>query len=198
MTDSSTPDRGEAGVFQQFLAQHGGPAFLRRAQRTEQAYQALLGRCRAQRAKLLELVRTRLGLLNARAGTWDALLPFVCDESQVALLRQLEQELAPQLKAQVTATSSPDDLRQALEELNASISRFNRRWLEYLAEVDLAEVNALRDGYNRYYVLEKECAVGSLRIARQGFRRLDPVTRDTLLELFPLLPLPHAAGGEPQ
>ena len=56
-----------------------------------------------------------------------------------------------------------------------------------LLTVDLARVNQLRDGYNRYYVLEKECAVRSPKVARQGFRPLPPLTTaDLAAELPPL------------
>ena len=73
--------------------------------------------------------------------------------------------------------------------LEGGLERFNRRWQEYLGRVDLSLVNALRDGYNRFYVLEKECAVGSIRLARQGFQPLLPLCPEDLLGLFPLLPV---------
>jgi len=49
-------------------------------------------------------------------------------------------------------------------------------------------VNELRDGYNRYYVFEKECATRSPLVARHGFRPLPPVSHADLLERFPPLP----------
>jgi hypothetical protein len=82
-------------------------------------------------------------------------------------------------------------LRRALAELCGSIELFNRRWREYLPTVELNEVNALRDGYNRWYVLEKECAVRSPRLAREGFVRLEPLSSASLLELLPPLGVPH-------
>jgi hypothetical protein len=54
----------------------------------------------------------------------------------------------------------------------------------------LNQVNDLRDGYNRYYVLEKECAVRSFRLARQGFCPLEPLTVEDITALFPLLHVP--------
>ena len=42
-----------------------------------------------------------------------------------------------------------------------------RTQADFLRDVNLSRVNALRDGYNRYYVLEKECAVHSPQLARQ-------------------------------
>jgi hypothetical protein len=80
--------------------------------------------------------------------------------------------------------------RTALRQLRASVARFNRRWATFVDRFDLAEVNRLREGYNRYYVLEKECAVGSLRLVGTTFRRLEPMTRDELHRLFPPLPMP--------
>jgi hypothetical protein len=42
--------------------------------------------------------------------------------------------------------------------------------------------------------LEKECALGSARIARQGFVKLPVLTIDELWQFFPLLP---DISGEP-
>ena len=58
--------------------------------------------------------------------------------------------------------------------------------------LDLSGINELRDGYNRYYVLEKEFAVRSARVARHGFVPLEPVTSGVLFELLPLLPVPRS------
>ena len=75
-----------------------------------------------------------------------------------------------------------------------SIDRFNKRWLNYVHTLDLTRINELRDGYNRYYLLEKECAMRSARLARQHFRRLEPMTREAVLDRFPLLPVPAFDG----
>lgn len=72
--------------------------------------------------------------------------------------------------------------------MNACIDRFNRRWTHYLRRLDLAPLNRLREDYNRYYVLEKECALRSARLARIGFVPLQPVTRQEFQELLPRLP----------
>jgi hypothetical protein len=54
-------------------------------------------------------------------------------------------------------------------------------------------VNEARDGYNRYYVLEKECAIRSALLARRGFCRLEPFTLEQLAALVPELPVPRLA-----
>jgi hypothetical protein len=40
------------------------------------------------------------------------------------------------------------------------------------------------------YLLEKECALGSSRLARQGFQRLNPLDPEDFLRIMPLLPVP--------
>jgi hypothetical protein len=61
----------------------------------------------------------------------------------------------------------------------------------FLHTVNVTPVNELRAAYNRYYLLEKECALRSVRLARQGFRRLEPLTVEELALLLPLLPVPE-------
>jgi len=82
-------------------------------------------------------------------------------------------------------------LRKALRELVESIEHFNRRWLPYLQTVDATAVNELRERYNQFYLLEKECAFRSARLAGHGFRRLKPITLETLAGLLPPLPVPR-------
>jgi hypothetical protein len=55
----------------------------------------------------------------------------------------------------------------------------------------LGPLNELRDGYNRYYLLEKECAIRSVALARRGFTPLPPLTLDDLAVLLPPLPVPQ-------
>jgi len=94
------------------------------------------------------------------------------------------------IRTAVSASRS-SRLRRSLRELNESLEHFNERWQAFLSKVDLTAVNEMRDGYNRYYVLEKECAVRSARIARQGFIPLEPLTIDDVIAEFPLLPVPR-------
>ena len=77
--------------------------------------------------------------------------------------------------------------RRALMRLQTSIERFNRHWLAYVEGLDLSEVNRLRDGYNRYYLLEKECALGPARLLPQLFRKLAPLTPADVLAELPVL-----------
>jgi hypothetical protein len=189
------PGREEdRNLVKQFAAHYDAPAYVRRARQVQEALDVLLNQCRRQRDEWLGLTRIRLALLRALAGEWDMLLPLLEDGGQLAALRQLEADLAPQLRHRVEPTTSMRTLRRALVELCESIELFNRRWQNFLPTVDLSRVNALRDGYNRYYVLEKECALRSPRLARQGFRRLEPFTLEDLGQLLPPLPAPLLRG----
>jgi hypothetical protein len=185
----------ESQLFKQFLVQYDVPAYMRRAQQVQAAFEHLVARCRRQREAWLDMVRLRLGRLHALAGDWDRLLPWLADGEQVEALRRLHATLEPRLRVPIAATSSPRVLGTALVELQESIERFNRRWLAFLRDLDFDRVNELRDGYNRYFVLEKECAVRSARLARQGFVRLEPVTVEELTALLPPLAVPRLQAG---
>jgi hypothetical protein len=176
-------------ALQQLIVQYGGPAFLKRARRVQNAFDDVLARCRKQRNELLGMVRSRLAALHGLAGDCEALRPYLADDAQVEALRRMHAELRPTPRAPVARTSSGRALRGALAELVESLERFNRRWLEELQKVDLGQVNALREGYNKYYVLEKECVVRSPRLARQGFQPLPPATHADLAALLPPLPV---------
>jgi hypothetical protein len=183
--------RDEAhNAFKQFQALYGAPAFVRRARGVEAALEELLGRCRRQREEWLPMVRLRLATLRELAGTWSALCPHVATQADVDNLERLDAELAPTLRVPVASTPSPRRLRQAFRELLESLQLFNRRWLAYLRLLDLGPINELREGYNRYYVLEKECALRSARLAREGFARLAPLTAADVQALLPPLPVP--------
>jgi hypothetical protein len=186
--------RGDDGhLINRFLAHYDVPAYIRRARRVQQAFDHLVQRCRAQREEWLKAVALRLRMLGALAGDWHSLRPLLRDADQVGVLRELEALLGPVPRKRPWSAASLRARRRALRHLHEGIERFNRRWQAYLPTVDLTPVNEARDGYNRYYLLEKECAVRSARVARQGFHRLEPVTVADLAALLPPLPIPRLA-----
>jgi hypothetical protein len=179
---------GEQRLWRQLQAAGGVPAFALRAQRTEQAFQTLLEQCRQQRTLYLRGVRWAFLRLRCLAAEPAALLPLLRDAAQLDTLALIEKEAGP-WPVCPGRKASPARQRRALEELCQAIERFNRRWRNYLEQLDLTPLNALREDYNRYYLLEKECFLGSPRLARQGFQPLPPLTVDELLRLLPLLPM---------
>lgn len=180
----------EQRVICEMIGRFDAPAFIRRAKRVEESYRALLARLESERSDKLKMVCLTLGQLHALAGAWPALVPLLTAED-IARLIALHNRLQPRLRMPLEPTRSARVLRLAIAELREAMERFNRRWQEVLDQLDLAPLNAERDGYNRYYLLEKECALGSARAARASFRPLQPMTRDHLWELFPLLEVPE-------
>jgi hypothetical protein len=190
MDDVPITARDEASqLLNRLLGRYDVPAYIRRAQRVQAAFDQLVQRCQQQRDEWLRMVRTRLGQVHALAGDWERLRPLLAEPEQIHALEQLHAALAPRLRLPVVRTASTRVLRRALSELQESMERFNHKWQAYLATVDLTDVNALREGYNRYYLLEKECAVRSTRIARQGYQPLAAVTHGDLATLIPALPM---------
>jgi hypothetical protein len=194
MNESLPVGRDDAREIQELMAQFDAPAYVRRARRVEGAYEQLLERCGRQREEWLSLVRTRVGQLAALAPGWEGLRPLVDGDDQLDLLRRLHAHLRPSLRVALGPATSAGTLRRAVAALRHSLERFNQRWRAFLAGIDLGPLNALRDGYNRHYLLEKECALRSTRLAREGFCRLEPLTTDDLSNRFPPLPVPRLAG----
>jgi hypothetical protein len=184
----------ERRIFQKMLGLYDAPAFVRRTRRLEDAECLFIEHVQKLRLDKLAMVRLRVGQLRCLAGDWDALRPLVASPESLDTLRSLHDSLEPELRLPPAATGSLRRLRRALGELIEAMTLFNRRWQPYLESVDLAPLNALRDGYNRHYLIEKECALGSARVARMGFRHLDALTYADLLRQFPLLALPRIAS----
>jgi hypothetical protein len=186
----------EGHEFQQILASFDAPAFVRRARGVQEALGHLLARCRAQRDEWLKMTRLLLGRLHALAGDWSALRPLLADDEQLGVLEALRVSLAPKLRVPPPPTTSARLLRGTLRQLVRSLERFNARWQPYLEKVDCGTINALREGYNRYYVLEKACALRSDRLARIGFVPMEPLSVAELAGHLPLLPVPKLATEE--
>jgi hypothetical protein len=181
----------ERNFFKQVTAYYDAPAYVRRARGVQESLEAKIRDLRATRLEWTLLPRTLLGLLQMRAGCWMALRPLLQDDAQVEVLVELETELQPRPRLREPAIRSPAKLRRSLRELVYSLRRFNERWLLFVTSVDLEKLNQIRADYNRYYLLEKECALRSPRLARQGFVPLAPMTLADLLERLPPLPVPE-------
>ncbi len=167
----------------------GSPAFIRRARLVETTWNDLLALGTKARLERLTMVRLRLGQLRALAGSWVALGSSL-SETDLAYLSNLHDELQPRLRLALQPTTSTRVLRAAARDLIEAMEMFNARWARWVAKADLRHVNQAREDYNRYYLLEKECSVGSARVARIGFKKQDPITADDLARQFPPLTVP--------
>ena len=172
----------------QLLGMFDVPAFARRGQELEFALDHLKARLARQREDRLDMVRMRLRQWCAVATSPIDGLEFV----NVPALIEAVGALDPPVWA-----SSPGPRRRRLavaRDLLASVDRFNRRWTAYLDKLNFGPINAMIDNYNRYYLLEKECAFGSSRAAARNFRQVRPVTVEGLRAEHPPLP---SDGSEP-
>lgn len=172
---------------QRMMAAFDDPAFIRRHRRVEWQWQRLLQSCQSRRERLLEVPRLRLAQLNARSGELNRLSPWLSKET-IYELQLLLTAWQPQLRKPVPVAKKRTELKRPLDDLQASFERFNRRWQEFLEQLDLSEINQSRADYNEFYLIEKECALGSAKLAREGFEPLSPVGIEALFECFPLLP----------
>ena len=170
------------------LGRFDAPAFVRRARNVADAYDALLARCASQRGKLLREVRRALAEFNALTGSATVSHVSVLSESETQKLAEIGDAVGICTPI-ATRCRGRGTMSRALRELARSVERFNTRWAAFLSTVDLGEINRLREGYNRYYLLEKECALRSAALAQIGFNSLPALRREDLTSLFPPLPI---------
>jgi hypothetical protein len=165
------------------------PAFARRGQELEFTLNSMHARCRRQKEELLEMVRLRLRQWSRSAGTrsWSEFFAAPID-ALWTLSGSEDHQWAPQ----------PASARQRFviaRDLVASVERFNRRWRQFLGALNLQRINESIDQYNKYYVLEKECVMGSTRLASRHFVPVARITPQSLLIDYPMLPVPELLGS---
>jgi hypothetical protein len=166
------------------------PAFARRGQDVEFVVRKTHERCRRVRGELLDMVHLRLKQWSQAVtgpGAWAGVFTQPIDP-----LWPLTHATPPQW----SATSAPPRRQLAIaRDLIAATARFNRRFSEFIEALNLEPTNTVIDHYNRYYVLEKECVMGSARLAARHFQPVPRITPATLLADYPLLPVPQLAAG---
>lgn len=170
------------------LGQYDAPAYIRRARNVESDLDELFIRCNSLRRQWLNQPERIYHELKAKAGQWDRLEKWVSRPEQFAYLLRLEGLLQPVLKYPPPVSRWFWGVGKSIEQLRLQIRQFNQAWEKHLKELDLNPLNRSREGYNRWYILEKECAMGSSALAGRGFEKLEPITHAELLAQFPLLP----------
>jgi len=174
----------------ELLAAFEAPAYIRRARGVELAWELLLRQVAAQREEWLKMVKIHLATLEAVSGGWDKAGWLIANTEELAVLTQ-------QLQAKLRVKVWPNRwrMRGVARRLNQALDRFEQRWQSYLPTIDLSTVNELRDSYNRWYVLEKACALRNEAVARSGFLPLKPLTNQDLAAHFPALPRVRFVGA---
>ena len=85
------------------------------------------------------------------------------------------------------ANERGESLRRAV--IDAALVRLRPVLVTVLATLDLGPLNRAREQYNRWYLLEKECAMRSTRSATGGFETIPSATVADLSAAFPPLPV---------
>lgn len=184
-TENETPLVGTETEMKELLGLYDVPAFARRGQDLEYALDRISARFRRERGLMLEMVRLRLKQWTAAAeGPATALAVFVGPMDRLWPLV----EAPPPVWAERAGTSRK--LKTVARDLVASLERFNRRWVRFVEETPLDSINLMIERYNRYYLLEKECSLGSARLASRYFIPRAKISHASVLEIFPPLPIP--------
>jgi hypothetical protein len=187
--EEGTPLGGIDAEIKQLLGLFDVPAFARRGHDLDSSLARIRVRSAKTRSGMLDMVRLRLRQWAAVAnGPGTETLVFA---TSIADLWTLAEADPPKWAAR---TASGRTLRSIARDLIASVERFNRRWLEHLEGLDLSPINRQVDDYNRYYLLEKECSLGSARLAARHFVPKVHITLDDLRGELPPLPVPVLKG----
>ncbi len=191
-TDESTPTLNsdiEADV-KELMGLFDLPAFARRGQDVEAAVRRLHDRCERVRSEMLEMVRLRLRQWSGAAAgpeSWAGVFASTIEPMWL---------LAGGPPPRWAEMDAPIKRRQSIaSDLIAAVERFNRRWLDALDRVNLEPTNFVIEQYNRYYLLEKECVMGSARLAARHFIPILPITKSAILADHPTLQVPILAGA---
>jgi hypothetical protein len=162
------------------------PAFARRGHDLEITHRRLHDRCRRTRGEMLDMVHLRLRQWSRAVNgpvAWSGV--FIRSIEPLWPLSGAEEpewadSLAPVRRQRIIAA----DLKNA-------VLRFNRRWMQFLERLNVEPANAVISQYNRYYVLEKECVMGSPRLAARHFSPIPQLTTESLANDHPTLPVPE-------
>jgi hypothetical protein len=183
--EDATPLGSFESEIKELLGLFDVPAFARRGHDLESALIRLRSRLQGHRQTLLNMVQLRLRQWAAATTGPEAELRYFAQP--IAELWALTGSDPPRWARR---SASSWKLRRIARDLIASVERFNRRWSEQLDRVDLGPINRMVDDYNRYYLLEKECSLGSARLAARNFVPKVRVDIQELRDEFPPLPVP--------
>jgi hypothetical protein len=187
MTMSDKDDEGTRLDLMRLLVELGEePAFVKRSQEAREAVNQLYLKCARDRERMLEVPRIHLGeLALSLRGDWSRLGSYLKNGANHRVFAKLYEEWKPEKID--SGISWFRTIRGSLNTFLVSVKHFNREWEAYLRQIDLESVNEVLSDYNKYYPIEMSCAFDNQDVARLAFRPLEMLTRDKLLEDFPLL-----------
>jgi hypothetical protein len=167
------------------------PAFLRRGMSVVDAENRVRRQCETAREEMLFAVKLRLRAWNRLTTDRESIRRSMSAEATAAVARLNESSYGPdESKVSIEPTGWPVFAGRRWIALVAAVEDFNRNWRRFIDAFPLDDLHRAIDGYNRYYVLEKECAVRSIHTARRGFTPRTKPTNVDLLGEFPPLETP--------
>jgi hypothetical protein len=176
----------------QVLGLYDTPAYVRRGIQLAEARQRVFRRCETARAELLQGVLIHLKLLRQYVSDITELRDYAASEQDFQILRNLMSLLPANATVHALPFAAAKwGIGAQMRSLFQCVDRFNRRWTRFLADIDLSDIDAQVAAYNRYYLLEKECALGSPRLASRGFQPARTITRSELAQRYPLMACPE-------
>jgi hypothetical protein len=161
------------------------PSFVRRGQDVEFHLASLEERCRKGRLALLDMVHMRL-----RQWAKLATGPEDWRDAFAAPVAPLWDAASAPAPTWANVAGSRRARRTVAYDLAASVGRFNDRWAAFVDRLDTRLINDSIENYNKYYIMEKECVLGSSRLAAQRFTPIAAVSAATILAAHPPLPVP--------
>lgn len=174
---------GVEAEIKELLGLFDTPAFVRRGTDVEFAILQLRGRLKRDRLAKLDMVHLRL-----KQWARSATSPDDYRDVFAAAIFPWYALTAAESPQWALVSASPRSRRSVANDLIKSAERFNKRWSETLGAIRLEPINRQIENYNRYYVFEKECVLGSTRLAARHFVPKSFLTLDLLIEEFPYLP----------
>lgn len=177
---------GEDDMVRMLLGRYDVPAYVRRGLRVEAAIRDFFSHAEQCYRELLEPVIASARALARQISSLDALRQHFPDPGQHQLVLDLYEVFVPDARWR-DGQPQKWPAQAAAQQLTAAIVRFNRRWRARVAELNYDEVNREIEAYNRYYLIEKECALRSRKLAARGFRPLTRIDEAAVLARFPLL-----------
>lgn len=165
------------------------PAYVRRGLTVETEWNTLADKLHRIWTEWTVPVGRLCAQLRHQADGWEAFGPWLASPEDLDLLRRLDQRLDFRLKYPPAKALWLWPLKGSLRRLARMAADLNEAWAKHLGTLDLEPVNRAREQYNRWYLLEKECAMRSTRLAAGGFEAFPRVEANDLINLFPPLPV---------
>lgn len=164
------------------------PAYVRRGLTVEVEWRSLCDKLQHTWDEWTVPVGRLCSQLRHQAEGWAPFKPWLASEEDLERLHRLDERLNYRLKYPPPKATWLWTLKGPLKRLARMVPAFNEVWGRHLATLDLDPLNRAREQYNRWYLLEKECAMRSTRSATGGFETIPSATVGDLAAAFPPLP----------